>query len=255
MLGFRAPRRAARFAAMPAPLALVCSVPLEADPVRRRMSGAVERRIGGRPVSVGRLGPAEVLLVTCGMGKTNAAQALTAVLESLRVRAVVGFGVAGAYPGSTLRIGDAAIATSEVYADEGVSTPDGWTSTESIGIPLATVGGVDLFNAFPVDPELVATARAALSAAGIPALAGTFATVSCCSGTEARGREIADRFGAVCESMEGAAYAHVAALYATPFLEVRGVSNAVEDRDLTRWRLDQAAEAAAAALVAVTGVI
>jgi futalosine hydrolase len=36
----------------------------------------------------------------------------------------------------------------------------------------------------------------------------------------------------------------VAAIYDAPFLELRAVSNLVEDRDLSRWRLAYAAEAA-----------
>lgn len=236
---------------MPAPIGLVCSVALEADPLRRRMSGTTDGRVGGRPVTGGVLGGVEALLLTGGMGKTNAAQSLTALLEHHRVRAILAFGVGGAYPGSGLEVGDVALASSEVYADEGVAAPEGWLSTESIGIPLASVGGVDLFNAFPVHPALLEIAGDALRAAGIGPVAGPFATVSCCSGTFDRGLEIAGRFGAICESMEGAACAHVAALYGVPFLEVRGISNTVEDRNLSRWRLAEAAAAAAAAAAVI----
>ena len=56
------------------------------------------------------------------------------------------------------------------------------------------------------------------------------------------------RFSAIAESMEGAAYAHVAALYDIPFVEVRGISNLVEDRDLSRWKLADAAAVAARAV-------
>jgi futalosine hydrolase len=44
--------------------------------------------------------------------------------------------------------------------------------------------------------------------------------------------------------MEGAAAAHVCALHDIPFLEVRGISNLVEDRDRSKWRITEAAEAA-----------
>jgi futalosine hydrolase len=73
---------------------------------------------------------------------------------------------------------------------------------------------------------------------------GPFVTVSNCSGTAARGLELAARFGGLVEGMEGAALAHVATLYGVPWLELRAISNAVEDRDLSRWRLRDAAEAA-----------
>lgn len=212
------------------------------------MRSAEEQRIGGRLVALGSLAGREIMLVTGGMGKTNAAQALTALLERLRADAVVGFGVGGAYPGSGLEVGGVALAAAEIYADEGVATPDGWIPTESIGIPLARVAGGELYNEFPVDAARLAAAADALRRAGIAASTGPFATVSTCSGTSLRGSEIASRHAAVCETMEGAAYAHVAALYGRPFLEVRGISNLVEDRDLSTWRLTEAAESAARAL-------
>ena len=46
--------------------------------------------------------------------------------------------------------------------------------------------------------------------------------------------------------MEGAAAAHVCAMHDVPFLEVRGVSNLVEDRDRAAWRIAEAADAAQA---------
>lgn len=235
----------------PAPLALVCSVPLECERLAAALDGAEALVIGRKPAWRGALDGAPVLLLPAGMGKTNAAHALTALLELRPVRGVVGFGVGGAYPGSGLRVGEVALASACVYGDEGVLAPDGWLSTEGIGIPLVQRGDAVFFNAFPLDGARVERARAALATAGIRSSVGPFVTVSNCSGTEARGEELARRFGALCEGMEGAALAHVAALYDVPFLELRAVSNLVEDRDLSRWRLREAAGAAQAAVRAV----
>jgi futalosine hydrolase len=52
--------------------------------------------------------------------------------------------------------------------------------------------------------------------------------------------------------MEGAAAAHVCALHDIPFLEVRGVSNLVEDRDRAAWRIAEAAAAAQAVVMRLT---
>lgn len=228
----------------PAPLALLCAVAREADALRAALSGAEEVAIGRKPALRGALDGVPVVLFPVGMGKTNAAHGATALLETRAVRGVVGFGIGGAYPGSGVRVGEVALASHAVYADEGVEAPGGWISAEGIGIPLLEREGVRRFNEFPLDPARVRDARAALEAAGLPAAVGPFLTVSSCSGTTARGRELAARFGALCEGMEGAALAHVCALYGVPFLEVRGVSNPVEDRDLSRWRIAEAAEAA-----------
>jgi futalosine hydrolase len=228
----------------PHPLALLCAVPFECEALRDALADRAPVTVGRRAGWRGTLDGAPVLLLPTGMGKVNAAQTMTAVLETCSVRGVIGFGVAGAYPGSGLDVGDVALATAAVYGDEGVHAPGGWMSTEGIGIPLLDAEGVLRFNEFPLDPRRVRVARAALAAAGIAASVGPFVSVSACSGTAALGRDMAARFGALCEGMEGAAVAHVCALYGVPFLEVRAVSNHVEDRDLTRWRTADAAAAA-----------
>ena len=56
--------------------------------------------------------------------------------------------------------------------------------------------------------------------------------------------ELARRYQAVCENMEGAAVALVALRYGIPCLEIRGISNLVEDRDMSRWDIGLAVEAA-----------
>ncbi|HEX2078198.1 MAG TPA: futalosine hydrolase [Longimicrobium sp.] len=235
-----------------APLALVCSVPFECERLRAELADAREVRVGRKPAWTGRLQGASVVLLPGGMGKTNAAHALTALLETQPVRGVIGFGIAGAYPGSGLGVGSIALATAAVYGDEGVQAPGGWMSTEGIGIPLWQAGGSRSFNAFPLDPALVGRARTALEGAGFDVRTGPFVTVSCCSGTAALGEAMAARVpGALCEGMEGAALAHVAAIYQVPLLEVRAVSNLVEDRDLSRWRIREAAETAQAAVRAI----
>lgn len=237
-----------------APLALVCSVPFEGERLRAELADAREVRIGRKPAWTGRLDGVEVVLLPGGMGKTNAAHALTALLETQPVRGVIGFGIAGAYPGSGLGIGSVALATAAVYGDEGVQTPAGWISTEGIGIPLWQAGESPIFNTFALDAARVERARAALSDAGFDVRTGPFVTVSCCSGTDALGGMMAERFpGALCEGMEGAALAHVAAIYQVPLLELRAVSNLVEDRDMARWHIREAAETAQAAVRVVVG--
>jgi futalosine hydrolase len=223
------------------PIALLCSVPFECERLRAALEAPEALRAGGREGWSGRLESVPVVLLPCGMGKTNAAHALTALLETRPVRAAAGFGIGGAYPGTGLEIGGVALATACVYGDEGVAAPEGWLSTEGIGIPLWK----GRFNTFPVDAGWTGRTRAALETAGVPVRTGPFVTVSACSGTAALAAERAARVpGALCEGMEGAALAHVAAIYDLPFLEVRAASNRVEDRDLSTWRIPQAVAAA-----------
>ncbi|HEX5520155.1 MAG TPA: hypothetical protein VFX29_00605, partial [Longimicrobiaceae bacterium] len=118
------------------PLALVCSVALEAAPLLARLEDAMRLEIGRKPATSGTLDGAPVLVLEGGMGKANAAHALTALLETRTVRGVIGFGVGGAYAGSGLEVGGVALASEEIYGDEGVEAPEGWISTEGIGIAL-----------------------------------------------------------------------------------------------------------------------
>jgi futalosine hydrolase len=226
------------------PLALVCSVAVECAELLAALVDAREAEVGRKPAWEGTLDGVAVLLLPAGMGKVNAAHGATALLEARRVRGVLGFGIGGAYPGSGLELCDVALASAAIYGDEGVDAPGGWISTEGIGIPLVDRPGLRVFNEFVLDADRVRTAAAALGDAGLPVKVGPFVTLSSCSGTAARGAELARRFAALCEGMEGAALAHVCALYEVPFLELRAVSNHVEDRDLSRWSIRYAALAA-----------
>ena len=236
---------------MSAPLALICSVPLESRQLRESLGSRIEIEVGRKLAHFGVLNGAPVIVFAAGMGKVNAAHGLTALLEWREVRGIVGFGVGGAYAGSGLKVGDIALASSAVYGDEGVEAPNGWMSTEGIGIPLFERGGRPVYNEIELDAAHVKRAADAFAAAGVHVRVGPFVTMSACSGTAARGAEVARRFGGIVEGMEGAALAHVAALYSCPFLEVRAISNLVEDRDLSRWRLQDAATAAQRAVRAL----
>jgi futalosine hydrolase len=72
--------------------------------------------------------------------------------------------------------------------------------------------------------------------------AGAFVTVSAVSGTLVRAEELAKKFKALCENMEGAAVAHVCRTYDIPFSEIRGISNIAGIRDKRKWKVKEAAK-------------
>ena len=239
---------------------LLTATAAEQAEVAARLDDPVLRRRHGRDQRHGRLAGVPVRLVETGIGLVNTAQALTSTLSMDLPDLVIHFGVAGAYGASGLDVGDIGVADCEVYGEFGVRTGEGWQGAQIIGIPTARIGApeVDLYNHFAADTNLVAAALALLDRDSTwptdrPRVqAGPFVTVQECSGTTALGDERARRFSAICENMEGAASAHVCAMEGIPFLEVRGISNLVEDRDRDRWDLATAstrAQNAAAALV------
>ena len=148
-----------------------------------------------------------------------------------------------AYPESGASVGDLALASEEYYGDLGVRTPDGWQGGELIGIPVLEKGR-SYYNCFPINEQWVQRAAAVLPEAYI----GPFVTVQECTGTDELGVERGRRFGALCENMEGAAAAHVCALYEVPFAELRAMSNIVEQRAREQWDLPRAAARAQAAV-------
>ncbi|HJV67259.1 MAG TPA: futalosine hydrolase [Geomonas sp.] len=185
----------------------------------------------------GRLGGREVVLAVTGIGKVNAASAATLLLERLEPELLINTGCGGAYPGAGLEVGALAFASSESFADEGVQTCEGWRGLELIGIPVFEGGGERLFNTFPLAGGPAGSACRWAVVHGFRAALGPFLTVSTCSGTALQGAELLARYAGICENMEGAAIAQVSRLYDVPLLEVRGISNLVEDRDLSRWDL------------------
>ena len=229
-------------------IALIASIAAETELLRRLLSPCEVRSCGRRELFRGSLCGHSVGLLHGGVGKASAAAAVGILLETVRPSLVISLGVGGAYPGSDLAVGDLALATEEIHGDEGVITPEGFLDMEDIGFPLVQRNGHRFFNAYPVQDHLLDSARPILerhaSLAGRRMTAGTFVTVSTCSGTDAAGEEMARRTGGICENMEGAAIAQICALYSVPFLEVRGISNLTGDRDLSRWDIRRGAEAA-----------
>jgi len=176
-------------------------------------------------------------VLVCGVGKTGAAAATAARLAKGGVRAVISFGVAGAYPGAGLDVGDVVVATEVAVVDEGLETGDRFVPFARPGMAVPGAGWTQC------DASLVADAKHAV----FRVARGRVATVSVCAGTERLARE-RRATGAIAESMEGAAVAHAAALHGVPFAEVRGISNLCGPRDGARFDLATAIRNAATVL-------
>ena len=181
-----------------------------------------------------------VPVLTTGVGAVNAAYTLTRFLEREGARAVVVCGIAGAYPGALieggLEVGSVVCAESECYADLGADSADGFLDMQALGFPLIG-GAAPVYNVVPM--QIFPAGRRA-----------RFVTVNTCSGNDDGARRLELRTGGAVESMEGAAIAHVAALFGTPAGEIRGISNRCGHRDRASWRVKEAAEAAQNALLA-----
>ena len=226
-------------------LALLSSMPFESDHILSCLKNVRKKKLASAIVHKGTFAGKDIILAATGIGKVNAAILSAAVMEHFRVRKIIFFGVGGAYPGAELNVGDVAVASKEIYGDEGVIDSGGWHSLKKIGIPLVESGRKKFFNEYPLSlpslPTLYAGMIGRRSEFPFKMKAGNFVTVSSATGTMKRAKELGRRFHALCENMEGVAVAHLCTLYKIPFHEIRGISNIVGVRDRRTWNLKLAA--------------
>lgn len=172
-----------------------------------------------------------------GVGPVETAVRLTAFLAQTTspLSGVVNIGVAGAYildGRDNARVLDICLAERELLADFGLCS--------EIEVQPLRGERLAIEDTFDLDPALLHRAESLLAAASIPYRRGVFATVSCASATRTRGDMLARRHQALCENMEGAAAARACRHFGLPMLELRCISNLVEDRNLQNWHLQKA---------------
>ncbi len=229
-------------------IGLISSVPSEGELLVKKLRNIRKNFKNNLIFYRGKLLDKNVVYTVSGIGKTNSSYALTILIQQYNPALIINFGVGGTYPASGLKVGDIAVAEREVYGDEGVIDRNGFHGTEFIGIPILKKDRKRYFNEFKLDRRLTRMATKSskfLFHQKLPnpeVKSGTFVTVSSCTGTYKRASELRKRFNAICENMEGAAVAHICCLYGIPCVEIRGISNIVEDRDTKKWNIKLASE-------------
>jgi futalosine hydrolase len=146
-------------------------------------------------------------VLCCGVGPIDAAAATTRAIAADAPRLIIHVGIAGARRSAQLSLGSLVIGSSAVYADASASSA--WVSREVT--PAA---------------DLIAAARRALPSAHCLPI-----------GTSARVGGTAD---SPVEAMEGFGVLRAAELAGVPALEVRVISNVIEELDRSLWAFDEA---------------
>jgi futalosine hydrolase len=169
------------------------------------------------------------LLVT-GVGPLETAVRLTRRLCEGRkdISLVLNFGVAGAYVGSGAGLLDICLAESEILGDFGICYDE---NVEFFGEQLAKRA------VFSLEPGYLAQAWKILEKQNYSCKKGVFVTVNGATATARRGAMLRAAHNGLCENMEGAAVARVCTEFAVPCLELRCISNMVEDRNPANWQL------------------
>jgi futalosine hydrolase len=152
-----------------------------------------------------------VSTLTCGIGPVEAAIATTRELAERRAATVLHIGVAGA---RELPIASLVLGSESIYCDAEAAVP--------------------VVDRIPADPQLLGVARTALPEARVLQI-----------GTSAR---VGGTRGVQVEAMEGFGVLRAAQLAGVPGIELRAVSNEVDEWDRSLWDLDAALSALAQAV-------
>jgi futalosine hydrolase len=170
-------------------------------------------------------------LAVTGVGIPATLLRLPPLLAGLRPGLVLDIGIAGAYPGSGLAIGDVVMASSEVIGDIGFELP-GEPGFQFVG--EAPFGG--FYRKMPM--ALVRAFRHEPAGHRFREVGGC--TVNACTGTARTGALRERLFGTGFESMEGAAVALACDAAGVPACELRAISNLAADRDMRPENIRQA---------------
>jgi futalosine hydrolase len=226
------------------PILIIAAMPMETALLENALEQSERINTAGFEYVEGKLGNLKIIVSAGGVGKINSAAATAVLIERHCPELVINTGCAGAYVGSGLSIGNLAVASEEVLGDEGVILGAGWKDLRYMELPALDHGGRRHFNTISLSRHASEKAMQLADYYGVLLMRGRFATVSTCSGTRQRGEELARRWDAIAENMEGAAVALVCLRYGIDCLEIRGISNLVEERDMKKWEFARAVEAA-----------
>ena len=224
------------------PVLIISAVPQETALLQLALGNPSWIKTPAFVSKMGTVGHLPVVICVGGVGKINAAAATAALIERHQPRLVINTGCAGAYPGSGFSIGDLVVASCEILGDEGVQTSQGWLDLQQMGMPSLVLGRQQFYNEIPLSSHAAEKVMLLADYCGVGLARGRFVTVSTCSGTLQRGEELARRFSAVCENMEGAAVALACLRYGIDCLELRGISNMVDERNPENWDIQGAVE-------------
>lgn len=182
------------------------------------------------------------LSLVTGVGPVETAVRLALFLAGCdeKIDLVINFGVAGAYVGQSghPKYLDICLAEEEIFGDFGFCSGNGIEYFENPEFGKSR---------FSMDRQWLKRAKQALENNGISFRSGSFITVNCASATLRRGNMLQQTWQGLCENMEGAAVARICQEFDLPCLEIRAVSNYVEDRNPATWKLAEACEKAACA--------
>jgi futalosine hydrolase len=175
--------------------------------------------------------PGDWLALQCGVGPVEAAAATAAGIAALRPAAILHVGIAGARRACRLQPVSFVIGSEARYCD--LEPPAGWAPHNVAGAAPRNVAGSAPRDVAGSAPRSVAASPALLAA--VQHLLPDAPTLPI--GTSAR---VGGTTGCDVEAMEGFGVLRAAELAGIPAIEVRAISNIVEEQDRAHWHFDDA---------------
>jgi futalosine hydrolase len=172
----------------------------------------------------------ELHILITGVGLMAATYQLTGYLNKNKPDLVIMAGIAGCFDKQTA-LGKVFVVKTEWLADCGVMEKKQW---------------LDLFDLQLLHPNRFPFANRKLENKHLELMKRTrltkvnAVTVNQIQTSPARNRIIYDKYKPKIESMEGAALHYVAIQEQVPFLQIRGVSNYIGDRNKNNWKISKA---------------
>lgn len=171
------------------------------------------------------------ILIT-GVGSVAATYALTRYLQYKRPELIIQAGVAGSFD-PALASGSVVVVHKELLGDLGADEKTGFKSVFDLG--LAQLNETPFKKGWMTNPYTTMLKRSRLKKVNA-------ITVNEITTSKKRIAHYVDTYGASVESMEGAALHYVCLLENLPFMQIRGISNRVGDRNKKNWNLELAIE-------------
>ena len=157
-------------------------------------------------------------ILISGVGMINACFGLTKYLQEKTPDIIINIGIAGAFKKEYV-LGDVLEVSQDCFSEMGVQNRDNFLNMSDIGFDVDTT--------FQYSPQ-----TNLVQARGI--------TVNTVHGKNEAIEEVVKRLNPDLESMEGAAFMMVCQKFNIRFIQIRSVSNYVEERNKEKWNLDLA---------------
>jgi len=170
------------------------------------------------------------LLIT-GVGIPATVFHLTKKLMEKKYDLVIQAGIGGTFSNS-LNLGEVVFVKEDAFADLGIQENGKFTTLFENGFLNK--------NDFPFNNGWLINKQSILKKNELPVVKGI--TVNKIGDDHLRNHLMKEKFSADIESMEGAAFHYVCLQQKINFLQLRGISNMVGERDKTKWKIKKAIE-------------